>query len=116
MIGERVAVRLVRRQERLAKKLARVRAKLASHMQGSTAYRVVDNHSAPVAALRGIATGIAWAAFWWVGCKGVNSLLDGIFGPEERLEPVSSATQTSHGQTFWTFGRRMRSGQTQISR
>ena len=115
MVGPIISARLIRKQARLATKLARIRAKLASRLDGATIYRVREYHNGLIGALRGIASGVLWAAFWWLGCKAITGMLDDIFGPEERLVPVMPETPSTHGQTFWTFGRRMRSGQSKIS-
>jgi hypothetical protein len=113
VVGPIISARLVRKQTRLATKLARIRAKLAN-LDGAATYRVREYHNGLVGALRGIASGVLWAAFWWLGCKAITGMLDDIFGPEERLVPVAPETPATHGHTFWTFGRRMRSGQSQI--
>jgi hypothetical protein len=113
VVGQTFSARLIRKQTRLATKLARVRAKLAN-LDGATTYRVREYHNGLVGALRGIASGVLWAAFWWLGCKAISGILDDIFGPDERLMPVAPETPAARNQTFWTFGRRMRSGESQI--
>jgi hypothetical protein len=114
VVGPIISARLIRKQTRLATKLARVRAKLASRLDGATTYRVREYHSGLIGALRGIAAAVLWAAFWWLGCKAITGILDDIFGPEEHLVPVTPETPSTRSQTFWTFGRRMRSGDSQI--
>jgi hypothetical protein len=119
VVGPIISARLIRKQTRLATKLARVRAKLAN-LDGATAYRVSEYHNGLVSMLRRIASVVLWAAFWWLGCKAITGILDDIFGPEERLIPVAPQTisasgdASTSGHTFWTFGRRMRSGESQI--
>ena len=114
MIGSAVSARLIRRRARLAKKLAKVRAKLARYSDGATSYRVIDSHGSLVSAIRSISYVVLWGGFWWLGSDKIHSIVDEIFGPEERYVPVDSASPAHAGQTFWTFGRRMRSGQSRI--
>jgi len=113
VVGQTIGARLIKRQARLATKLARVRAKLAN-LDGATAYRVREYHNGLVGMLRRIASVVLWAAFWWLGCKAITGILDDVFGAEEQLVPVTRQTPAAGGHTFWTFGRRMRSGESQI--
>jgi hypothetical protein len=113
VVGPIISARLIRKHTRLVSKLERVRAKLAN-LDGATSYRVREYHNGLIGMLRRIASVVLWAAFWWLGCKAISGILDDIFGPEERAIPVVPGTTSTGGHTFWTFGRRMRSGDSQI--
>ena len=113
MVGPVISARLIRKHTRLVTKLERVRAKLAN-LDGATSYRVREYHNGLIGMLRRIASVVLWAAFWWLGCKAISGILDDIFGPEERTIAGVPGTTPTGGHTFWTFGRRMRSGESQI--
>ena len=113
MVGQTISARLIKKQARLATKLARVRAKLAN-LDGARTYRVREYHNGLVAMLRRIASVVLWAAFWWLGCKAITGILDDVFGAEEQLVPAAQQAPSGGGHTFWTFGRRMRSGESHI--
>ena len=113
MVGPIISARLIIKHTRLVTKLERVRAKLAN-LDGATSYRVREYHNGLIGMLRRIASIVLWAAFWWLGCKAISGILDDIFGPEERTISVAPETTSTSGHTFWTFGRRMRSGDSQI--
>ena len=101
--------RLLRKQARLSQKLERVKAKLANRMLTMQSRHARAQRNPYLATVRGIVTGIAFGGFWWLGCDRVNSMIDEIFGEakETQQHPVAIVPKP---QTFWTFGRRRRTG------
>jgi hypothetical protein len=105
--------RLIRKQARLTQKLERIKAKLANRALLAQTRRVRTPRNPYVSTVRGIITGLAFAGFWWLGCNRVNGLIDDLFGTSN-ANPQQPAASTAHAQTFWTFGRRRRTGESQI--
>jgi len=105
--------RLIRKQARLTQKLERIKAKLANRALLAQTRRVRTPCNPYVSTVRGIITGLAFAGFWWLGSSRVNGLIDDLFG-KPNTNPQQPASSTAHAQTFWTFGRRRRSGESQI--
>lgn len=105
--------RLIRKQARLTQKLERIKAKLADRAHAVQTRRLRAHRNPYVSTVRGIVTGLAFAGFWWLGCNRINGLIDDLFGASN-ASPQQPAASTAHAQTFWTFGRRRRSGESQI--
>jgi hypothetical protein len=105
--------RLIRKQARLTQKLERIKTKLANRALLVQTRRERARRNPYVSTVRGIVTGLAFAGFWWLGCSRVNGLIDDLFG-ESNPSPKQPAGSIAHAQTFWTFGRRRRSGESQI--
>jgi hypothetical protein len=105
--------RLIRKQARLTQKLERIKTKLANRALLVQTRRVRAHRNPYVSTVRGIVTGLAFAGFWWLGCNRINGVIDDLFG-ESNAAPQQPAASTAHAQTFWTFGRRRRSGESQI--
>ena len=105
--------RMLRKQARLSQKLQRVKEKLANRALAAQTRRRRDPGTSYLSLLRMMVTTAAFGGFWWLGCDRVNSFVDEIFG-EQREAPQRAADAAPHGQTFWTFGRRRRRGQSQI--
>ncbi|HKW44968.1 MAG TPA: hypothetical protein VJN22_04865 [Candidatus Eremiobacteraceae bacterium] len=105
--------RMLRKQARLSQKLERVKKKLANRALAAQTHRRRDPRDSYLSLMRMMVTTAAFGGFWWLGCDRVNGFIDEIFG-ERRVTPQRAAVAEPHGQTFWTFGRRRRSGQSQI--
>ena len=104
--------RLMRKQARLSQKLERVKAKLANRAHAMQIRRDRAARNPHLATFRGIISLIAFGGLWWLGHDRVNSFIDEIFGdatPASQQHPPGPRPQT-----FWTFGRRRRSGQSEI--
>jgi|SRR5450755_2787995 len=104
--------RLIRKQARLTQKLEHIKTKLANRAL-IVQRRIRERRNPYVSTVRGIVTGIAFAGFWWLGCNRINGLIDDLFG-ESSATLQHPAASTAHAQTFWTFGRRRRSGESRI--
>jgi hypothetical protein len=106
--------RLLRKQARLSQKLERIKAKLANRILLAQSRRARWQRNPYLETVRGIVSSIAFGGFWWLGCDRVNGLIDELFG-EINAKPEQHPTGiTPGGQTFWTFGRRRRTGQSEI--
>ena len=105
--------RLIRKQARLTKKLERIKAKLADLATLMQSRRVRTPRNSYLALLRLMVTGVAFGGFWWLGSGRINGLIDDLFGASN-ASPQRPASPGAHAQTFGTFGRRRRSGESQI--
>ena len=105
--------RLLRRQARLTQKLEKIKAKLADRATIAQKGRVRAPRNPSFSGLRGLVRLIAFSGFWWLGSSRVNGFIDELFG-HAHSAPQQLATPGSEHETFWTFGRRRRSGQSQI--
>jgi hypothetical protein len=105
--------RLIRKQARLTQKLERIKTKLANRALLVQTRRDRTRRNPYLSTVRGIVTGMAFAGFWWLGCDRINGMIDDLFG-ESTSPPNQPAASAAHAQTFWTFGRRRRSGESQI--
>jgi hypothetical protein len=106
--------RLLRKQARLMQKLERVKAKLTNRALTMQSRRVRAPRNPYLATIRGIVTGIAFGGFWWLGCDRLNGLIDELFGTTATPRRQQSSEIVPRPQSFWTFGRRRRSGQSEI--
>ena len=106
--------RLLRKQARLSQKLERVKAKLANRALIAQSRRARAPRDPFVSTIRGIVTAIAFGGFWWLGCDRINGLIEELFGEAKSPPPQRTVAAGSARQTFWTFGRRRRAGQSQI--
>jgi|SRR5450755_689108 hypothetical protein len=113
-IGPYMAGRLMKKQARLVQKLARVQAKLARSRLSPHTVRARAHYNPAVSAVRGIVTAVAFGGLWWLGCRRVNNLIDGIFGADQVEHMAPPRVEPQSANTFWTFGRRRRAGQTEI--
>jgi len=106
--------RLLRKQARLMQKLERIKAKLADRAAHPQSRRVRAPRNPNLSGLRGLVSLIAFSGFWWLGRARLNGLIDELFGSAHATPQQQAATSGSAQETFWTFGRRRRSGQSQI--
>jgi hypothetical protein len=106
--------RLLRKQARLTQKLERIKAKLADRAAHPQSSRVRAPRNPNHSGLRGIAYLVAFSAFWWLGRARLNGFIDELFGSAHATPQQQAATPGSTHETFWTFGRRRRSGESHI--
>jgi hypothetical protein len=106
--------RLLRKQARLTQKLERIKAKLADRATIAQKGRVRTPRDPNHSGLRGLAYLMAFSGFWWLGRSRINAFLDEFFGHSKPVPPQQTAASGSTHETFWTFGRRRRSGDSQI--
>ena len=106
--------RLLRKQARLSQKLERIKAKLANRALMAQTRRARWQRNPYLASVRGIISVIAFGGFWWLGCDRVNGLIDELFGETYAKPQQYPGANVSSAQTFWTFGRRRRTGQSEI--
>jgi hypothetical protein len=109
-----VEQRLLRKQARLLQKLERVKAKLANRAFAAQSRRSRAPRNPYLDIIRLIVTGAAFGGFWWLGSNRVNAFIDELLGEHRDAAKQHAAAAQSHDHTFWTFGRRRRSGQSQI--
>jgi hypothetical protein len=105
--------RLLRKQARLTQKLERIKAKLADRTSLAKGRRVRSPRNSNLTGLRGLITLIAFSGFWWLGRSRIHGFIDDLFGHTSSAPPQSATPGSAH-ETFWTFGRRRRSGESQI--
>jgi hypothetical protein len=106
--------RLLRKQARLTQKLERIKAKLADRASLAKGRPVRAPRNPNLSGLRGLAYLVAFSGFWWLGSSRINGFLDEFFGHANPAPQQHPATSASTHETFWTFGRRRRSGESQI--
>jgi hypothetical protein len=106
--------RLIRKQARLMQKLERIKAKLADRAAHPQSRRVRAPRNPNLSGLRGLITLVAFSGFWWLGRARLNGFIDELFGGARATPQQQPATSGSAHETFWTFGRRRRSGDSQI--
>jgi hypothetical protein len=106
--------RLLRKQARLTQKLEKIKAKLADRATIAQKGRVRAPRNPNLTGLRGLAYLVAFSGFWWLGRSRINGFLDEFFGHASPTPAHRPATPGSEHETFWTFGRRRRSGDSQI--
>jgi hypothetical protein len=104
--------RLLRKQARLSQKLERVKAKLAKRAHFTQVRRDRAARNPYLSAARDIITVMAFGGLWWLGRDRLNGFIDEIFGESTPAPQQQPPGQRPH--TFWTFGRRRRSGQSEI--
>jgi hypothetical protein len=106
--------RLLRKQARLTQKLEKIKAKLADRATIAQKGRVRAPRNPNLTGLRSLAYLVAFSGFWWLGRSRINGFLDEFFGHASPTPAHRPATPGSEHETFWTFGRRRRSGDSQI--
>ncbi len=106
--------RLLRKQARLTQKLERIKSKLADRASLAKGRRVRAPRDPNMSGLRGLAYLVAFSGFWWLGRSRINAFLDEFFGHAKPAPQQQTATTGSTHETFWTFGRRRRSGDSRI--
>jgi hypothetical protein len=106
--------RLLRKQARLTQKLERIKAKLADRASLARGRRVRAPRDPNHSGLRGLVYLMAFSGFWWLGRSRINGFLDEFFGHANPAPAQQPVTPGSTHETFWTFGRRRRSGDSQI--
>jgi len=104
--------RLLRKQARLSQKLERVKAKLEKRAHAVKVRRDRAARNPYLSAARDIITVMAFGGLWWLGRDRLNGIIDEIFGDATPAPQRQPPAQRPH--TFWTFGRRRRSGQSEI--
>jgi hypothetical protein len=106
--------RLLRKQARLSQKLERIKEKLANRVLMAQSRHARWQRNPYLASVRGIISVVAFGGFWWLGCDRVNGLIDELFGESNAKPQQHPGAIVPAAQTFWTFGRRRRTGQSEI--